>query len=376
MEFGWSEDQRHRYEQTLTATLDAFPGGDSPAFDRENWRTAGKLGLLGASLPVEYGGQGLGALDTALVFEAFGRGCLNTGLVFAAAAHLFACAMPIAEFGSATLRDRVLRALSCGDLVAGNAMTEADAGSDVAAMSTSAERVDGGYLLSGTKTFVSNGPVADVFVTYAVTDPEAGPFATTAFVVDATVPGVEIGTPLDKLGMDGCAASAVTFDRAPVPDDAVLGAPGQGAMVFQHSMSWERACLFALYLGVQDRLIEQSVRHVRARKQFGKRLAEFQSVSNRIVDMKLRVESARLLLYRTCWAHDAGEPTVLFAALSKLATSEAALAGATDAIQLFGYRGYLRDQGIEAALRDAVGGTIFSGTSDIQRQLIAIEMGL
>ncbi|MEV5833572.1 acyl-CoA dehydrogenase family protein [Nocardia sp. NPDC052112] len=376
MEFAWTAAQRQRYEDAFAAARDAFPEERAHSFDRESWRVLGELGLLGACLSPEYGGQGLGALDTARIFEAFGHGCADTGLVFAAAAHLFACAMPIAEFGSPALRERLLRGMAAGELVAGNAMTEADAGSDVGRLSTVAERVDGGYRLTGTKTFVSNGPVADVFVTYAVTDPTAGHFGISAFVVDATAPGVLLDEPLHKLGMDGCAAGAVTFDDCPVPEQNLLGAAGQGSAVFQHSMGWERACLFALYIGLQDRLIEQTVRHVRGRKQFGQRLADFQSVTNRIVDMKVRVESARLLLYRTCWAHDAGEHTVLYAALSKLATSEAALASATDAVQLFGYRGYLRGNGIESALRDAMGSTIFSGASDIQRQLIAIEMGL
>jgi alkylation response protein AidB-like acyl-CoA dehydrogenase len=161
-----------------------------------------------------------------------------------------------------------------------------------------------------------------------------------------------------------------------VPDDQVLGLPGQGGAVFQQSMTWERACLFALYVGVQDRLLDLCVRHARRRRQFGRRIAEFQSVSNRIVEMTLRLASARLLLYRACWEHDRGEHAVLSVALSKLAVSEGVVASALDAVHLFGGRGYLRDDGIEAVLRDALPSTIFSGTSDIQRQIVARELGL
>jgi alkylation response protein AidB-like acyl-CoA dehydrogenase len=376
MEFGWTAEQRQRYEQTLADSRAVFPAEPEYTFSRDKWTLLGKLGVLGASVPGRYGGAGLGALDTARQFEAAGNGCPDTGLVFAAAAHLFACTMPIVTFAGQHVRDRLLPGLAAGDLVAGNAMTEPDAGSDVGRLSTTAVPVDGGFRLNGTKSFVSNGPVADVFVTYAVTDPAAGHWGISAFVVDADRPGLRVGAPLRKLGMEGCVASEVEFTDCFVPTDAVLGEPGQGSAIFQHSMGWERACLFALYLGVQDRLITRCIEHVRNRRQFGQRLSEFQSVTNRIVEMTLRLESARLLLYRACWALDADEPATLHAALSKLAVSEGTVASATDAIALFGSRGYLRDWGIEAALRDAVGGTIFSGASDVQRQLVAMELGL
>jgi alkylation response protein AidB-like acyl-CoA dehydrogenase len=375
MDFDWTAEQRRRYEQTLAGTRAAFPDGDRPVFSRDRWAMLGKLGVLGASVPAPAGG-GLGALDTALVFEAAGRGCPDTGLVFAAAAHLFACTMPIVDFGSAATKDRLLARLAAGELVAANAMTEPEAGSDVGALRTTATGTAEGFVLDGRKSFVSNGPAADVFVTYATTDPAAGHWGITAFVVDAATPGITVGEPFEKLGMDGCLASSVDFDGCLVPRDGVLGEPGQGAAIFQHSMGWERACLFALYLGVQERLVERCIAHVRERRQFGKRLADFQSVTNRIVEMKLRLEAARLLLYRACWALDRGEDAVLHAALSKLAVSEAAVAGAIDALQLFGGRGYLREYGVEAALRDAIGGTVFSGASDIQRQLVAMELGL
>ena len=156
----------------------------------------------------------------------------------------------------------------------------------------------------------------------------------------------------------------------------MLGERGQGSIVFQQSMLWERTCLFALYVGLQERLVEQVVEHATRRSQFERRLTEFQSVTNRIVEMKLRLESSRLLLYRACWLLDRGEPDTLSSALSKLAVSVAAMDSAADAVQVLAGRGYLTGSGAEAALRDAVGGTIFSGTSDIQRQIIARELGL
>jgi alkylation response protein AidB-like acyl-CoA dehydrogenase len=379
VDFAWSPSQVARYDEIVAAAETEFPAEPVPEegyFSRKDWSRLGELGVLGASVPTEYGGGGLGALDAAHVYEAIGRGCANTGLVFAAAAHLFACAMPIVEFGSASVRDRLLPGLCNGELVAGNAMTEPEAGSDVSRLSVTATAVAGGYVLDGVKSFVSNGPEADVYVTYATTDPKAGHLGTTGFVVDRNATGLTAGEPLRKAGLFACPAGAVTFEKCFVPDDQVLGLPGQGGAVFQQSMTWERACLFALYVGVQDRLLDLCVRHARRRRQFGRRIAEFQSVSNRIVEMTLRLASARLLLYRACWEHDRGEHAVLSVALSKLAVSEGVVASALDAVQLFGGRGYLRDDGIEAVLRDALPSTIFSGTSDIQRQIVARELGL
>ncbi|GGU59128.1 hypothetical protein GCM10010178_59190 [Lentzea flava] len=281
-------------------------------------------------------------------------------------------ALPIAEFGSDSQKKK-LPGLCDGTLVGANAMTEPDAGSDIGALKTTAVRSGNGYVLNGVKSFVSNGPIADVYVTYAVTDPNAKHLGTTGFVVDAGTPGLVRSEPFGKLGLNGCAAGTVEFHDCAVPEDAVLG---NGSLVFQHGMLLERACLFAIYLGVQERLVERCITHVKRRKQFGKRLSTFQSVSNRIVDMKLRLESSRLLLYKACWAIDQDDDAVLPAALSKLAVSQAAVQTALDAVELFGGRGYQTDEGIEEHLRDAVGGLIFSGTSDIQRQLAALELGL
>lgn len=377
MDFSWTAEQHDRYEQTLKAVRDAFPAGYSGTpYSRADWLRLGELGLLGLSVPARYGGAGRTALETAHLVEALGRGCADTGLVFAAGAHLFACTMPIVEFGVEATRERLLPGLCAGRLIAGNAMTEREAGSDVSTLAVTATEVPGGFVLNGEKSFVSNGPVADIYVTYATSDPRAGHLGITALVVDSTAGGVVAGEPFEKMGLLSCPAGTVRFEDCFVPDEFVLGEPGAGGAIFQHSMSWERACLFAGYVGLMDRLIGQAIEHVHRRRQFGRRLREFQSVTNRIVEMKLRADSARLLLYRACWELTEGHPCTLSVALSKLASSEGALASALDAVHLFGARGYLREDGIEAALRDAVPSVIFSGTSDIQRQLIAQELGL
>jgi alkylation response protein AidB-like acyl-CoA dehydrogenase len=375
MDFSWSPDQQASYDATLAAVREVFPF-DERGYRREDWEALGRIGVLGASVPTTYGGRGGSALDAAAVFEAAGRGCADTGLVFAAAAHLFACSMPIVEFAQESVRRSLLPRMCVGELVAGNAASEVDAGSDLSHLDTEATKVDGGFLLNGAKNFVSNGPEADVYVTYATTDRSAGHLGITGFVVDRATAGVRAGPPMEKMGLRSCPAGTVTFDDCFVADERVLGPVGDGTAVFRHSMIWERTCLFALYLGVQQRLLDRCVAHVRQRRQFGRRLGDFQSVANRVVDMKLRLDSGRLLLHRACWQWDHGEDSGLATALAKLAVSEAAVAGAQDAIQLFGARGYLHGEGIEAALRNAVPATIFSGTSEIQRTIVAKELGL
>ncbi|MBP0456399.1 acyl-CoA dehydrogenase family protein [Streptomyces bomunensis] len=350
----------------------ASPGGSRTP----DWPALAATGLLGAAVPQEYGGGGLGALDTALLYEAAGEGCADTGLLFAAAAHLFACVRPLVEFGSERIRKALLPALCSGELVAGNAMTEPDAGSDVSHLATRATKVEGGYLLDGVKSFVSNGPVAGLYVTYATTDPGGAYFSTTAFAVDRNSPGLVVGPPMEKTGLTSCQAGRIAFTRCFVPDDRVVGSPGQGRLVFETSMEWERSCLFAIYLGQQERLIGQCVQHARERSQFGKRLADHQAVADRLAGMRLRLESGRLLLHRACAEIDDGEDASLWAALAKLAVSEAAVATALDAARIFGGRGHLTEYGIEQQVRDALPATTFSGTSDIQRRLIAREMGL
>jgi len=375
MAFDLTAEQRKAMAELRDRVSAAF-GTVTDARDRGNWRTAGELGLLGLCIPQEYGGSGLGALDTALALEAFGTGCPDTGFAFAVSAHLLACTLPIASFGNEQTRNEFLHDLCTGNAVAANAMTEEEAGSDSSALTTRAEPTEIGYRLSGEKSFASNAPVADVLVTYAVSDPRAGFLGVSAFAVPTCLTGVSRSEPFTKMGLSSCPAGSVAFDAVELACRYTLGEPGQGAAIFQHSMLWERSCLFAIYLGMMRRQLDATVRHTGRRRQFGQRLSEFQAVSHRVVDMVQRLEAARLLLYRACSLIDAGRPAEFAAAQSKLAVSEAAVANSLDAVQLLGGRGYLSGSGVEQQLRDSVPATLFSGTSEIQRELIAQGVGL
>lgn len=380
MDFELTVEQQRRYDETLSAVREQL-GGESPGagrfFTRGQWKTAASLGLTGLCLPTAQGGGGLGALDTALSLEAFGRGCRDTGLVFAVCAHLLACAVPIRDFASDGLREQLTAGLAGGDVIAANAMTEDDAGSDVGRLSVTARRAeDGAYVLDGEKSFASNAPAADVIVTYAVSDPKAAFLGVSGFAVPRDLPGVVVGEPMEKMGLSSCPAARVTFEDCRVPEAYRLGAEGQGGAVFQHSMTWERACLLAAYLGAMEHQLERCVEHARERRQFGRRIGEFQAISHRIAEMKQRLEGSRLLLYRGCWLLDNDRDHVGAIALAKLAVSEAAVANSLDAVQLFGGAGYLSAAGIEQMLRDSVPTTIFSGTSEVQREIVAREAGL
>ncbi|GAA4997396.1 acyl-CoA dehydrogenase family protein [Streptomyces hyderabadensis] len=347
------------------------------AAGRDVWQAAGECGITGLCLPEEHGGGGLGALDTALGLEAFCAGGADTGLAFAIAAHLLACGTALAEHADEPVRADLLRGLGSGRTIAANAMTEDGAGSDVSRLATTAVRDGDAYVLDGVKSFVSNGPLADILVTYAVTAPAAGFLGLSAFAVPTDLPGVRIGPPLAKAGLDGCAAARVEFSGCRVPGGYLMGAEGQGSAIFQTSMTWERACLPAIYLGTMEAQLRRCVTHARQRRQFGRRIADFQAVSHRLATMKQRLESSRLLLYRACWQVDQGSQDAgQAAALAKVAVAESAVANGVDAAQVFGARGYLTAEGVDGRLSDLVPLHIFSGTTDIQREIIVRGMGL
>jgi L-prolyl-PCP dehydrogenase len=381
MEFSSTAEQERLYdearefaEQRLNPAVAARDG--APYLSRDEWRLCGELGLLGASVPHRYGGRGHDALTVATLVEAFARGCRDTSVAFSACAHLFACAMPIAEHGSEELKQRVLPRLASGEWVGANAITEADAGSDVFSLTTRAVRDGDRYLLTGTKTFVTNGPVADCFLVYASTEPAHGYLGISAFVVDGGLPGLTRGEHFDKIGLTGAPVCEVRLEDCPVDESNRVGADGAGAAIFHSSMAWERACLFAQYLGLMERQLEDVVTFAKDRRQFGKALGRHQAIAHRAADMKLRLDAGRLLLHRACWMKSQGLECGLEVSLAKLAISEAAVRSGLDTIQIFGALGIKTETGVASALCDAIPSTIFSGTSEIQRDLIARGLGL
>ena len=345
-------------------------------FSRAAWERAGELKLQGLIVPEEYGGVGLDPLSCATALEALGYGCKDGGLVFAICAHLLACVVPVVKHGSEEQKRRYLPSLASGALIAVNGMTEPGSGSDAFAMSTTATPDGEGFRLNGTKTFSSNGPVADLAVVYAVTAPGKVMGGITAFLVERGTAGFEPGQQFEKMGLRSCSIGELVFEDAYVGPEAVLGGVGGGATIFAQSMDWERICLVASHVGTMERLLEQAVEHARTREAFGRPIGSFQAVSHRIADMKVRLEAARLLVQRSAWRLERTREVALDASITKLFASEALLESAMDTVRTLGGGGFMAECEAERALRDAVGGTLYSGTNDIQRDIIARWLGL
>lgn len=382
MDFSLSEDQKLLRDNIVRFAKGALNDGVQERdrdhrFSRELWRKCGEVGIQGLPVPEEFGGSGASPLDCAIALEALGYGCHDGGLVFSLSAHLLACVVPLWQHGSEDQMRRFLPGLCDGTLVGAHAITEPGSGSDTFSMRTRADRVDGKWKLNGTKTFISNGPEADVAIVFAVTDPGKGFHGgLTAFLVDPGMTGFSTSKPFDKMGLRTSPIGELVFEDMIVPDDAVLGKVGAGASVFGTAMDWERALLVAGHVGAMERLLETAINHARTRQQFGQTIGKFQAVSHKIADMKVQLEAARLLAYRAAWKLGNARSASLDSSIGKLFVSESLLKCALDTVQLHGGYGFMVESGVERTLRDAVGGTIYSGTSEMQRNIIARWLGL
>ncbi|HEX6924623.1 MAG TPA: acyl-CoA dehydrogenase family protein [Longimicrobiaceae bacterium] len=382
MDFEYTDEQKLlRREIIAFARRELNAGAEerdrAGEFSRTLFGLCGEMGLTGLPVPEEYGGVGQDPLTTALALEAFGYGCEDGGLVFSVCAHLLACVVPVWKHGSEELKERYLPELARGARIAVNGMSEPGSGSDAFAMTTRAVPDGDGFRISGTKTFASNGPVADLALIYAVTDPSRGYYGgVTAFLVETSAPGFRVGQRFEKMGLRSSPISELVLEDVVVPRGAVVGEVGGGAGVFTESMEWERICIAAVHVGTMQRLLERAVTQARTRTAFGQAIGKFQAVSHRIVDMKIRLEAARLMTYRAASKLGRARSLALESSMTKVLVSESLVASALDALQVFGGYGYMVEYGIERVLRDSVGSTLYSGTSEIQKNIIAGWLGL
>jgi len=345
-------------------------------FRRDLWEACARFGILGLPVQAEFGGTGHDLPTTVLAMEALGYECRDQGLLFSIHAHLWAVVMPILAFADAPLRARLVPGLVDGSLIGAHAISEPESGSDTFGMRATARRDGDDYVLNGAKTWVTNAPVADVFVVFATVNAKRGMFGVTGFVIDKGHPGLRASKPFKKMGLTTSPMSEVILEDCRVPASQRLGREGQGAAIFNHSMAWERSCILASQLGGMRHQLERALTYAKERQQFGKPIGDFQLVATKLVDMRMRLEASRLLLYQAAWKHAQGEDITMDAAMVKLFVSEAAVQSAMDAIQIHGGNGYMQEYGIERDLRDAIGGRLYSGTSEIQRLVIARAMGL
>jgi alkylation response protein AidB-like acyl-CoA dehydrogenase len=376
----WASPEQVEFCETVTrlartVTGDTRGRDPSSTFSRRAWDRCAEVGLHGLPAPEEYGGAGADATTTMLALEALGYGCPDNGLVFTLQAHLWTSVVPVWKFGTEEQRQRWLPGLCSGKLIGCHAATEPEAGSDVFGMRATARAVEGGYVLNGRKVFITNAPVADLLIVFARTSRGIGPIGITAFMLEAGTPGCSI-TEMDKMGLRTSPMGEIALEDCLVPASAVLGRVGRGGEVFQTSMAWERACIMASHVGQMRRTMEACIEYARSRRQSGKPIGKYESVADKIADMKVAVDASRALVLKVGWLMDHGMDASLEAAVAKVFVSEASVRTHLDAVQIHGGYGYMTETEVERALRDAIGGTIYSGTSEIQRRIIARGLGL
>jgi L-prolyl-PCP dehydrogenase len=382
MDFSWSEEQLARRQATVDFASDAlsnervFANDRDSTFPQEDWDRCAEYGLLRLSVPEQWGGMGVDLMTAVLMMEGFGYGCSDNGLAFAINTQLWTVQLPILEFGSDDQKRRFLPEMTAGRLIGAHALSEPESGSDAFNLKMTADKVAGGYVLNGIKHLVTLGPIADVALVFASTKPEAGRWGITAFLVPSDAEGFSASPSQDKMGLRTIPFGALHFDDCFVPDEYRLGKEGSGVSISTHSLEMERCCILASQLGAMQRQLESSVDRAKTREQFGRPIGEFQSISNRVADMRLRIETAQLLLYKVVWLKERRRPAMLEAALLKLHLSESFVASGLDAIRIHGGEGYVSEHGVERDLRDAIGGVLYAGTSDIQRNIIAALLGL
>ena len=383
MDFSWPEEQLKYKAQIIQFARQNLNEGvierDKQAiFSRKLWEKCAAFGIQGMAAPAKYGGQRdeIDILHSMLAMEGFGFGCLDNGLAFGLNAQMWTIQLPIVQFGTEAQKEKFLPPMVTGKWIGAHALTEPDIGSDVYNMKMTAEKADGGYLLNGQKRLVTFAPIADVALVFANANPKMGKWGVTAFLVEKGTPGFTASPVRDKMGLRTVPIGELNFNNCFVPTENRLGGEGAGLSISNHSLEYERCSILASQLGAMERQLEEAVDFAKKREQFGQPIGKFQSVSNRIAGMKLRLETARLLLYKTAWLKKEGKPAMMEAALLKLHLGESFAASSLDAIRTFGGNGYLTDNGVERNLRDAVGGLLYAGTSDIQRNIVARLLGL
>lgn len=380
MDFRWNKDQltlhqRLRVFAERELGEDLITQDQAQSFSRTGWERCAAHSVLALPIPEMYGGLGYEPVTCAFALEGLGYGCRDNGLLFSAGAHVWAVELPIWKFGTPEQKERLLPQLCAGRLIGAHAITEPEAGSDAFALRTQAKRDGQSYVLNGYKCFITNGPIADLFLIYATINPKLGFTGITAFLVERDQPGLFVEAHYEKMGLRTSPWAEVILKDCRIDASQCLGAEKQGYVIFATTMAWERALILAPLLGSMQRQIDECIAYTQKHRQFGQQISSFQVVTHTIANMQTRLESARLLTYKAAWQLGYGESSI-FSEIAKLQTSEAAVQTFLDAIEVHKYYGYTADEQIERDLCDALGTRISSGTSEMQRSIIAAKLGL
>lgn len=345
-------------------------------FPHGSWQACVDKGLLGFAVPATYGGSEKGSeLDGMIALEALGQTCRDLSLLFALSVQMWTVQHPILKFGTDDQKKRFLPRLTAGEFGA-HALSEPEAGSDAFSMRTQATATDAGYILNGTKRYVSLGPLADIILVFATTDPAKGKWGISGFLVEKGTMGLSVAPSPAKMGLKSVPWGEITFKDCFVPSENLLGNPGAGFAITMASLEFERASIISGQIGVMQRQLDDSIAFAKSREQFGQPIGGFQSVSNRIVDMKLRLETVQLLSRKVMALLAAGKPATTEVALLNYHAGEAFVASSMDAMRIRGAAGYTQAHDAERELRDSLGLIFAGGTSDIQRNIVAKGLGL
>lgn len=338
-------------------------------FSMDMWKKVCDFGLLGITVGEEYGGLEESYETAAIAFESLGYACKNNGFIFVINNHIWVSQNIIYLYGSKELKEKYLPDMVEGKKIGAIAITEAEAGSDAFAMTANAVEDGDYYVLNGTKMFISNGPIADVFIVFAVTR-EAPDKKITAFVVERNFEGVSTGKDIEKMGLNACPTSELILNQVRVPKENILGKLNSGSNIMTGALEWERCYEFAPHVGVMQRVLEECIKQANGRKQFGKPIGANQSISHKIAEMEAAIEMARLMLYKIAWLKDHKKSAYLETSIFKLFVSEHYIKTCRDAIQIFGAYGYTREYDLERELRDALACSIYSGSNEMQKNTI------
>ncbi|HTU16249.1 MAG TPA: acyl-CoA dehydrogenase family protein [Solirubrobacterales bacterium] len=345
-------------------------------FPRELFERCGELGFLGLKFPEELGGQGGSHLHDAIWVEELSRSGASGGVAAGLNAHASIAMPPIFKFGDRWQHERWLKPGIRGEKIGALGITEPGAGSDVAALKTMANKVEGGWVVNGSKTFITNGVRADFLVCAVKTTEEGGHGGISFLVLESDMPGYEVTGKLEKLGWHSSDTGEIAFTDVEVPDSHLLGRENEGFMLIMANFAWERLLMSIGAVGAMDRLVEVSIEYAKERQAFGRPIAGFQTIRHKIADMATKAAASKALTYDTLRRFEAGEVVIKEVSMTKLLTQRALVELADDAIQIHGGYGYMREYEVERALRDARLGPIGGGTDEIMREIIGKNLGL
>ncbi|HGO9413859.1 TPA: acyl-CoA dehydrogenase AcdA [Bacillus cereus] len=338
-------------------------------FDRELFDQMAELGLTGIPWPEEYGGIGSDYLAYVIAIEELSRVCASTGVTLSA--HTSLAGWPIFKFGTEEQKQKFLRPMAEGKKIGAYGLTEPGSGSDAGGMKTISKRDGDHYVLNGSKIFITNGGIADIYVVFALTDPESKQRGTSAFIVESDTPGFSVGKKESKLGIRSSPTTEIMFEDCRIPVENLLGGEGQGFKVAMQTLDGGRNGIAAQAVGIAQGALDASVEYARERHQFGKPIAAQQGIGFKLADMATDVEAARLLTYQAAWLESEGLPYGKESAMSKVFAGDAAMKVTTEAVQVFGGYGYTKDYPVERYMRDAKITQIYEGTQEIQRLVIS-----